>query len=66
MEYMKRDSKVIWDSLDDGYYTLNPKADHTSANSVIAYETDIDRNGMHLAVRGDLSVDYAPPQDLKK
>jgi predicted Zn finger-like uncharacterized protein len=66
MDYMKRDSKVIWDCLDDGYYTLNPKVDHTSGSSVIAYETDIDRNGMHLAVRGDLSVDYTPPQDLKK
>jgi len=63
MDYMKRDSKVIWDAIDDGYYTINVKADHTAANSIIAYETDIDRQG-YLAVRGDLSVDYITQQEL--
>jgi hypothetical protein len=39
------------------------KADHTSSMSVIAYETDIDRQG-YLAVRGDLSVDYITAEEL--
>jgi hypothetical protein len=63
MDFMKRDSKVIWDAIDDGYYTINVKADHTSSMSVIAYETDIDRQG-YLAVRGDLSVDYITAEEL--
>lgn len=65
LEFIKRDSKIIHDSIADGYYTLNVRADHTSSMSIIAYETDSEKNGTNMVVRGDLSVDHVTPPELK-
>lgn len=54
----------IRDSVKDGYYTVNMKADPTSSTSIIAYETAVDQ-GRHMCVMGDTSVDYVPQQAVK-
>jgi predicted Zn finger-like uncharacterized protein len=65
LEFIKRDSRAIHEAISDDYYTINFRADDASSNSIIAFESFIDGNGMYMAVRGDLSVDYVPPQDVK-
>jgi predicted Zn finger-like uncharacterized protein len=65
LDFIKRDAKVIHETILDGYYVVNLKADHTSSASVVAYERDAELNGNHLVVRGDTSVDYITGQELK-
>ncbi len=54
----------IRDSVKDGYYTMNMKADPTSSMSIIAYETAVDQ-GRHMCVMGGGNVDYVPLQIVK-
>lgn len=65
LDYIKRDSKAIHEAVSDGYYVMNMRADLGTAQSVIAYERDLDQPG-HLCVRGDASVDYVPQAMLKE
>lgn len=65
LDSIKRDAKVIHETILDGYYQMNMRADHTSSKSIVAYERDPELNGTHLVVRGDTSVDYVTAQELK-
>ncbi len=65
LDSIKRDAKVIHETILDGYYQMNMRADHTSSQSIVAYERDPELNGTHLVVRGDTSVDYVTAQELK-
>ena len=64
LKYIQRDAKVIHDTIAEGYYQMNMRADVGTSTSIIAYERDIDRTG-HLCVMGDTSVDYVPLPTLK-
>lgn len=63
LDYIKQQGP-IYEAVKDGYYKINMKAKQ-SANSVIAYERDIDNQG-YLAVKGDTSVDYVTADELKQ
>jgi len=63
MEYIKSSAGKEYKSLQEGDFTLVPKAQ--GGNAVVAYEQNADSNGNHFVAMGDGSVQKMTTQDLR-
>jgi hypothetical protein len=64
MEYLKTSAGKEYKSLEEGYFTVVPKA-KTASGVVVAYEQTADRGGSHFVAMGDGSVQKMTTQDLR-
>ncbi len=64
LEYIKTFGPIR-DSVRDGFYVVNMKAEPLSSSSIIAYEHDKYEGQGYLCVRGDCSVDHVSEADWK-